>query len=55
MSKEYTFECTYCGYKWDQIYWLEPDVEHMKCQKCEDKNLKITADEKINYYKQKST
>lgn len=51
MSKIYSFECCYCGYTWDQSYWLDPDVEHMKCQKCDDKNLRVKVDEKTDYYK----
>lgn len=33
-------ECTYCGHRF-QMYLYAEDTE-VKCQKCQDKNVKIT-------------
>lgn len=50
-SNEYCFECYYCGHKWTTSYWLEPDVNAIKCEKCDDCNLRVKVNEKIDYYK----
>lgn len=43
--KKYSYECHYCGEKWEEDYSYND-----RCGKCGDKNLRIKLNEKIDYY-----
>lgn len=44
------FECRYCGKKWTEQVYREP--EGTRCGVCHDRNLKLTKpeDSKVDYY-----
>jgi hypothetical protein len=48
--KEFIITCLYCGHIFKKIFYYKPDFESLRCEKCDDRNLKIKEFEKIDYY-----
>lgn len=48
--KSYTLQCTYCGHIWNRKTFLNLEKSHLKCEKCQDKNVTLKKAEYGNYF-----
>lgn len=37
---KFDIECNYCGNRWKEIFYYQP--QELECKYCKDKNLKLT-------------
>lgn len=37
----FSIECTYCGKRWEQSFYLKDSLKELRCPDCKDKNLKV--------------
>lgn len=51
---EFTLECTYCGYIWNESFYSEYQLKSAVCSKCKDKHLKVKKRDRLNIYEDNS-
>jgi DNA-directed RNA polymerase subunit RPC12/RpoP len=47
------FSCSYCGYSWSEHIIYYSEMENMRCEKCNDKNVIKNKVKYTDYYSDK--